>query len=212
MKNSFKDIFNKRKVTISTDNFSNIIAEQQDDIKKIKDLEAKLSEALSTMQRLEDRDRRRPNDPYINNLMKETVWMIKTYHRNLETLKNKNNIKEADEEDIVVGDIEPDPKINDIEQTNTSDIINEKFESEIIVEDDFNDDGIQALYEVGTDKYNLTFTINTPINISAKIFGEDKNIIEFLITVCDMFLPNIKEKYPKLNFKSYEEWKNKNAE
>jgi hypothetical protein len=73
----------------------------------------------------------------------------------------------------------------------------------IIVEEDFLDDAILALYKAGASKYNLKFEVVDKSEISAYLSGISLNLIKFLLDISEMLLENIKEKYPNLNIDEY---------
>ena len=74
----------------------------------------------------------------------------------------------------------------------------------INIEDDFLNDGILALYKVGANKYSLKFEISDKAEVNAQLSGISSNLIKFLLDIMEMTYDKIKEKYPKLDFASYE--------
>jgi hypothetical protein len=85
-------------------------------------------------------------------------------------------------------------------EDNTDDINTFK----INITDEFSDKGILELYKSGASKYNLTFEIADVPKITAHISGTSSNLIKFLLDIAQMLFADIKQKYPKLDFTTYE--------
>lgn len=76
--------------------------------------------------------------------------------------------------------------------------------TKITVEEEFIDEGIETLYKLGADKYSLEFAIVNDSYTLASLYGTDINLIKFLLDIAEIPYDNIKKKYPKLDFISYE--------